>query len=146
MDKIVVDTNIFISTLFSNRGASFRLVERLIEEFEKGNRLNCVSVPSIMELEEVIFREKNRKKYSHFSSEDLKLFIDDIVYISNRVKLNYLWRPFLKDSGDDKILETAFNSGAKYIITYNIQDFDGVFENFKIKIIKPKEYLLGVLK
>ena len=64
-----------------------------------------------------------------------------IVFTSERVELGYLWRPFLKDSGDDKILEVAFNGGAKYIITHNIKDFHGVEEYFEIKVITPKQFL-----
>ena len=77
----------------------------------------------------------------YLTDNDLNLLIDDIVLISNKVKINYLWRPFLKDSGDDKILEVAFNGSAKYIITYNIKDFRNVKQNFNIDIITPKQYL-----
>ena len=141
LKKIVLDTNVFVSALFSNQGASFRVLALLVELAEKGIKLNNVSVPSILELENVIFRPKNRKKYLYLTDIDLNLFIDDIVLISNKVKLNYLWRPFLKDGGDDKIFETAFNGSAKYIVTYNIKDFKNVKQNFNIDIITPGEYL-----
>jgi predicted nucleic acid-binding protein len=94
-----------------------------------------------MELEEVIFRQKHRQRYPMFDDEDLRLYVDDIVKISHQTKLNYLWRPFLKDSGDDKILETAFDAGAKHIITFNHHDFVGVEDYFDITIVSPKAYL-----
>jgi predicted nucleic acid-binding protein len=72
-------------------------------------------------------------------------FIDDTVFMSERVKLNYLWRPYLRDSGDDKILEVAFNANAKYIITHNIKDFIGVDDFFNIKVVTPKQFL-NILK
>ena len=141
IQKIVLDTNVFVSSLFSNQGASFKLLNILINQAEKEIKLNNVSVATILELEDVIFRQKNRKKYLYLTDTDLNLFIDDIVFISNKVKMNYLWRPFLKDSDDDKIFETAFNSSSKYIITHNIKDFSNVKQNFNIDIITPGQYL-----
>ncbi len=146
MNKIVLDTNVFVSALFSKNGASFALLEFAIERFEEGLVLNCISVPLALELEDVIFRKKNRVGYEYFSDGELKGFVDDIIHISNKTKLNFLWRPFLKDSGDDKVLETAFNAGAKYIITYNLDDFQNVTEYFDIAVITPRQYLQEVQK
>ncbi len=141
LNKIVLDTNVFVSALFSNQGASFKILNLLLGLAEKGIIINNVSVATILELEDVIFRQKNRNKYLYLTDSDLNFFIDDIVLISNKVKMNYLWRPFLKDSGDDKIFETAFNGSAEYIITHNIKDFRNVKENFKIDIVTPGQYL-----
>ena len=140
-EKIVLDTNIFVCALFSNNGASFKLLTRLLELAENNIRVNNVSVATILELENVIFRQKNRGKYLYLSDNDLNAFIDDIVFISNKVKINFLWRPFLKDNGDDKILEAAFNSSAKYIVTHNVKDFTNVEQYFNIKIMTPAQYL-----
>jgi len=46
-----------------------------------------------------------------------------------------------KDIKDDMVLETAFNAGCEYIITYNARDFLGVEEKFAIKSITPKDFL-----
>jgi len=48
---------------------------------------------------------------------------------------------FYNKINDDMVLETAFNAGATYIITYNNKDFSGVSEKFNIQIITPKEFL-----
>ncbi|RLD09317.1 MAG: putative toxin-antitoxin system toxin component, PIN family [Chlamydiae bacterium] len=141
LKNVVLDTNVFVSALFSNQGASFKILNLLLNLAEKKVIINNVSVATILELEDVIFRQKNRDKYLYLNDNDLKLFIDDIVLISNKVKINYLWRPFLKDSGDDKIFETAFNGNAEYIITHNIKDFKNVKEKFGIDVITPKQYL-----
>lgn len=91
LEKIVLDTNIFVSALFSNQGASFKILNLLIDLAEKGKIINNVSVPTILELEDVIFRPQNRKKYLYLTDNDLNLFIDDIVLISNKIKINYLF-------------------------------------------------------
>jgi len=109
-------------------------------------RYNVVSVPLALEFEEVLLRSKNREKYDYFSHEDIRLIISDIVNMSYRTKLHFLWRPFLKDSFDDKVLETAVNGQAKAIITYNTKDFAGVKKYFDIDILTPAElFEKGVL-
>lgn len=141
MFKIVIDGNVFFSALYSNSGASFAIVSALPDAKQKKLYINCVSVPTVLELEDILFRPKNRELLEPFSGEDLSCFIDDVVLMSERVRLGYLWRPFLKDGGDDKILELAFNGGARYIVTHNTKDFEGVEERFEIKIVTPKQFL-----
>ena len=141
MYKIVLDTNVILSALFSSKGASFKLLSLLIEQAEKEQRFNVVSVPLVMEFEEVILRSKNREKYPYFDEEELLLIISDIVAISAKTKLHFLWRPFLKDTFDDKVLETAVNGRAKAIVTFNTKDFEGVKKMFNIDILTPGELL-----
>ena len=134
MYSIVIDTNVIISALKSNKGASFKLISLLTENKFKIN----ISVPLILEYEEIIKREINSKI---INKNDIESFIDYICYIGNPTKIYYLWRPFLKDPKDDMILELAFTSNSDYIITYNLKDFSEVYSNFKIKSIIPKDFL-----
>jgi len=139
MYKIVIDTNVLLSALFSNRGKSYKLIELLGLKAQEGVKFNVVSVPLALEFEEVLLRPKNREKYDYFSHEEIRLIISDIVSVSHRTKLHFLWRPFLKDSFDDKVLETAVNGQAQAIITYNTKDFAGVKKYFGIEILTPAE-------
>ena len=139
MYKIVIDTNVLLSALFSNRGKSYKLIELLGVKANEGVRFNVISVPLALEFEEVLLRPKNREKYDYFTHEEIRLIISDIVSVSYRTKLHFLWRPFLRDSFDDKVLETAVNGQAKAIITYNTKDFSGVKKYFDIDILTPAE-------
>ncbi|MGE4295800.1 MAG: putative toxin-antitoxin system toxin component, PIN family [Campylobacterales bacterium] len=141
MFSIVADTNLFVSALISRKGASFAILSRLLEEAGRGQRYNHVSVPLILELEEVLLRSVNRQKYPQFSQADLCGFVDDVAAISVPVRINYLWRPYLKDAGDDKVLETAFNASAKAIVTHNVRDFSGVERDFGIEVLTPQRFL-----
>jgi len=136
--KIVLDTNVVFPSLMSVNGVSNRLMVWLFSQDEK---INVVSNTLLIEYEDVLLRDKNREFYPQFSSEDIKSFIDDICLISHHQRINFLWRPFLKDIKDDMVLETAFNAGSDYIITYNTKDFLGVKEKFNITIATPKEFL-----
>jgi putative PIN family toxin of toxin-antitoxin system len=129
----------------SRDGVSNKLMVWL---FTNKKKINVVSNTLVTEYEDVLLRAKNKKFYEQFSDEDIKSFIDDICHISHHQKINFLWRPFLKDIKDDMVLETAFNGACDYIVTYNTKDFSGVFEKFNIKVAKPKEFLkdIGELK
>ena len=146
MYKIVIDTNVLLSALFSKKGKSYKLIELLAKAAIEDRKYNVVSVPLALEFEEVLLRSKNREKYDYFTEEELRLIIADIVNISHRTKLHFLWRPFLKDSFDDKVLETAVNGQASAIITFNTKDFAGVKKYFDIEILTPAElFEKGVL-
>ena len=143
--KIVIDTNVFLSSLFSKNGASHKLVLWIVNQYKNSHKkYNIISNTLVTEYEDVLTREKNIEKFKNFSIYDVKEFIDGICLISNHQKINFLWRPFLRDSNDDMVLEVAFNSRADYIVTHNIKDFKGVKENFNIEIITPKEFLLKI--
>jgi len=139
MYKIVIDTNVLLSALFSNKGKSYKLIELLTAEALEDTKYNVISVPLALEFEEVLLRPKNRQKYDYFTHEEVRLIISDIVSISHQTKLHFLWRPFLKDSFDDKVLETAVNGQARAIITYNTKDFAGVKKYFDIDVLTPAE-------
>lgn len=136
--KIVIDTNVVLSALYSKRGASHKLFVWLFE-FEK--KCNVVSNTLVLEYVDVLTRSKNMKHYSHLNKGDIESFIDDICTISYHQKIHFLWRPFLRDPNDDMVLEVAVNSGAESIITFNPKDFKGVKEKFDIDIMTPKIFL-----
>jgi len=136
--KIVIDTNVILAALMSRKGVSNKF---LVWLFNHNTKINIVSNTLVTEYEDVILRNENLTLYPQFSKEDLLSFIDDVCLISHHQRINFLWRPFLKDYKDDMVLETAFNGNADYIITYNSKDFQNVYEKFKIKILNPKEFL-----
>lgn len=52
----------------------------------------------------------------------------------------YLWRPYLPDPKDDMVLELAFASGSRYVVTHNMRDFVGA-SALGIQILLPGEFL-----
>ena len=139
--KIVLDTNIVLSALLSNKGASNFLFTWL---FKHKKKFNVVSNTLVTEFEDVLTRDKNIKQFNNLAKEDVLAFIDDICFISYQQSIHFLWRPFLKDSNDDMVLEVAVNANVGAIITFNPKDFKGVKEQFGIDILTPKEYLIKV--
>jgi predicted nucleic acid-binding protein len=66
-----------------------------------------------------------------------------VIFVQSQMPLPqifFLWRPFLRDSKDEMVLELAVKAGCQSIITYNIRDFAGV-EQFGLNLLKPSEFL-----
>ena len=131
--QIIIDTNVVYSALRSRRGASFRLLSLL----HSGKFEINLSVPLILEYEDVL---KRKQPTLTVSNEQIDQFLDYLCQIGNCHDVYYLWRPILRDPGDDLILELAVRANCKYIVTYNKPDFDGVAE-FGILAVTAREYL-----
>jgi len=134
--KIVIDTNVLVSSLKSKRGASYRLISIL----PKNKFKPVISVPLTVEYEAVLKRGNLAKGITH---KDIENFIDYLCGISEWQDIYFLWRPFLPDALDDHILEVAVASGAYAIITYNKRDFRGIGK-FGLKILDPRELLTEI--
>ncbi len=138
--KIVIDTNVFISSLGSKNGASFKLLyETSRTKFEQN-----VSPTLIFEYESVA---KRRSQAIPLNDKEIDDVIDMLCGQSNKCEIFFLWRPFLKDPKDDFVLELAIESESEFIVTFNKNDFKGV-DKFGLKTITPKEFLkrIGELK
>jgi|SRR5690625_1839382 len=131
--QIVLDTNIVYSALRSKRGASYRLLSLLDSaKFE----IN-LSVPLVIEYEDVLARKSHTLNFSEYQ---IGQFLDYLCLVGNWHEVYFLWRPILKDPGDDMILELAVSANCEYIVTYNKVDFQGV-DKFDIKLTTAKEFL-----
>lgn len=131
--QIVADTNVFVTALRSQFGASYKLFSLIDEDIYELN----LSVPLALEYEAAAKRMIGEISLSEKEIDDI---LDFIISKSNRWQIYYLWRPQLKDPGDDMVLELAVTASCNYIITYNTNDFKGI-ERFGIQAITPKEFL-----
>ena len=131
--KIVADTNFFVTALRSQFGASYKLFSLIDKDIYQLN----LSVPLALEYEAVAKRMIGEIALSEKEVDDI---LDFVISNSNHWQIYYLWRPQLKDPGDDMVLELAVTANCNYIITYNVKDFKGI-ENFGIKAITPKGFL-----
>jgi len=138
--KIIIDTNVLLSALYSRRGASFKLISLV----GQGYFDIVLSVLLFIEYKSIIKRNRSKIK---LSDEKINDILNYLCLVSEHHEIYYLWRPFLRDPKDDMILELAVTARCKYIVTYNIRDFKGV-EQFGIKVLSAKDFLnkIGVVK
>ena len=128
----VLDTDVIVAALRSNRGASRQLLlAALKQQFEL-----LLSVPLILEYEVVLTRPEHLAA-SGLSSREVGRVLDDLGLVARSVRLAFRWRPMLSDPDDDMVLETATNGSANAIVTFNQRDFASVIKGFRCAAILP---------
>lgn len=133
--RVVLDTNVVVSGLRSRRGASFAL----LSEIGRGRFEIGISVPLVLEYDEVLYRNQAA---TGLSSEDIDAVLDYLCSKSHWAKVFYLWRPFLPDPGDDMVLEAAVAGGCEFIVTHNLRDFRNT-EKFGVRALTPADFSGG---
>jgi len=134
--RIVLDTNVFVSALHSSRGASHRLLMLVAgADFEI-----ALSVPLVLEYEDVA---KRMSEATGLPDEDVDDIIDYLCSVAHLQEIHFLWRPVLRDSRDDQILELAAEAGCGFVVTHNVRDFAGS-ERFGVTAIAPGEFLRSI--
>ena len=96
-----------------------------------------ISVPLIVEYEDAAKRMAREVGLAHADIDDI---LDYICAVAHRRRIHFLWRPFLKDSQDDHVLELAVESESDCIVTHNVRNFVGV-EQFGVRVVTPQEFL-----
>jgi putative PIN family toxin of toxin-antitoxin system len=138
--QVILDTNVLLSALRSQLGASFRLIS-LIEDSRFQINL---SVALVLEYEDVLKRAELNLKLTPQEIDDV---LDFLCQNANLCEIFYLWRPTLRDPKDDFLLELAVESNSDYIVTFNTKDF-AESAQFGIQAIKPSDFLriIGEIK
>ncbi len=131
--RVVLDTNVVVAALRSNRGASFRL----ISEIDSGRFEVCISVPLVLEYEAALVRQARSLRLAR---RDISDFLDYVCSVARRQPIFFLWRPRLRDPGDDMVLEAAVAAGARYIVTFNKRDFESGHP-LPVRVATPQEFL-----
>ncbi len=131
--QIVVDTNVFVSALLSQRGASYRLVKLVNSGLFEIN----LSISLVAEYEAVA---KRMLAQTQLTDQDLEDILDFLCAVANKREVFFLWRPLLPDPGDDMVLELAVAAGVQYIVTFNRRHFASS-EQFGIQIVTPQVFL-----
>ena len=133
MYQVVIDTNVIVAALLSNRGASHRLL-RLVGDPRW--RIN-LSVPLVLEYEQTLKRVCTG---GDLSGGDIDSVVHFLCANANLRSIFFLWRPLLPDPKDDFVLELAVESRTDFLLTFNTKDFVGA-ERFGIRVTSPREFL-----
>jgi putative PIN family toxin of toxin-antitoxin system len=132
MQKIVIDTNVLVSSLIQ-RSYPYHIV---VEIFSNDKIQVCLSDELFTEYFNVLNRDKF-SKFPDFIANAQVLLIDiekiAVKYVPT-VRLE-----IIKDLDDNKLLELAETCQADFLITGNTNDF--TISDYKgTKIVTPKEY------
>ncbi|MDT5123411.1 MAG: hypothetical protein QOC96_2893 [Acidobacteriota bacterium] len=133
MFQVVIDTNVLLAALRSQRGTSYRLLSLVGDSRWQFN----LSVPLLLEYEDVLKRARTGLNLTDAEIDDI---LDYLCASANLREIFYLWRPALRDPKDDFVLELAVESECDFIITFNVKDFVGI-EKFGLTAVTPREFL-----
>jgi putative PIN family toxin of toxin-antitoxin system len=131
--RVTLDTNVVVAALRSDEGASFRLLSLV----GSGRFEIALSVALVLEYEDALQRHLPE---SPFDEDELGALLDYLCSVGHRQEIFYLWRPVLRDPGDDLVLEVAVASRSDFIVTFNQRDFAGS-EAFGIRVVTPSSFL-----
>jgi len=136
MRQLVLDTNVLVAGLRSRLGASFQLLRR-VGSSKAEFQIN-LSVPLVLEHEMALRRDPE------IDDSIVDPVLAYLCRVGNAREIYFLWRPFLRDPGDEMVLEVAVGAEADAIVTHNVRDYAGVEDGFDIQILTPREFLISL--
>jgi putative PIN family toxin of toxin-antitoxin system len=135
LSRVVLDTNVLVAAVRSDRGASRVLLRGALER----KFLLLVSVPLMIEYESVLTRSEHLDA-AGLTTDDVEGILDAVALVGEPIRLAFRWRPVLPDAADDMVLETAVNGRADSLVTLNLGDFEAV-SMFGIELLSPAKAL-----
>lgn len=137
MKNVVIDTNVLVSALMSERGAAREVVRRCLQRKVQPLVDNAL----FAEYEDVFSRESLFERTS-VSQEERQTVLDAFLNRCRWVQISWLWRPHLPDEADNHPVELAIGGNAECIVTGNLKDFRGAELRFdKIDVLSPADFL-----
>ncbi len=129
-----MDTDAVVAAMRSPSGAS----AALLRAARAGRAALLATVPLCLEYEGVCSRPEHVAA-AGFGPEDVTVFLDAVVDLVEPVEVWFLWRPQLRDPGDELVLEAAVNGRAAAIATFNRRDFSPAAARFGVEVLLPAE-------
>jgi putative PIN family toxin of toxin-antitoxin system len=131
--RVVLDRSVLIAALRSRSGASFHLLTLLGERRYE----IVVSVPLVLEYEGVLTRPGDELGLER---ADALTVVDHLCAVGKHQEIDNLWRPILRDPGDEFVIEVAVAGRCQAIVTHNVRDFAGV-DRFGVDVLRPDQFI-----
>lgn len=93
---------------------------------------------------EAVCRRKEHLDAAGLTIAEAEQFLSAIIDLVEPVEVWFLWRPQLRDPGDELVLETAVNGRATAIVTFNHRDFSPARARFAVELHTPRDLLTRI--
>jgi putative PIN family toxin of toxin-antitoxin system len=133
---MVLDTDVIIAAMRSPSGASAALLMAV----RRGEIRMLANVALALEYEATCRRAEHGVA-AGLSPAQVGVFIDAVIALAEPVETHFLWRPQLRDPGDELVLEAAVNGQANAIVTFNQKDFGEIPMKFSVEVLAPVDAL-----
>jgi len=129
---MVMDTNTIVAAMRSPTGAS----AALLRAARLGKVTLLANVALALEYEATCQRPEHLMA-SGLKPEEVGIFLDAVIGMVEPVESHFMWRPLLRDPGDELVLEAAANGRAAAIVTFNLRDFGTIPLQFGVEVLTP---------
>lgn len=136
MTRVVIDTSVVVTALRSRSGPGNEVMRRVAT----GKLRPLATPPLFLEYEDVLKRPEQRLAHG-LSIAQIDDFLSELAALIEPVEIHFQRRPQLRDPADEMVLEAAINGWAEAIVTYNVSDFVGIGEWFRIPVLRPADIL-----
>ena len=130
----VLDTDVVVAAMRSPAGAS----AFLLMGARRGKITMLANVALALEYE-AICRRPEHVAAAGLTNDEVEIFVTAVVAMIEPVESHFMWRPRLRDPGDELVLEAAANGRAAAIVTFNRRDFGAVPLQFGVEILLPRD-------
>jgi predicted nucleic acid-binding protein len=96
-----------------------------------------------MEYEAVCLQAEHQKA-AGLSDQETDDFVTAVIALAEPIETHFLWRPQLRDPGDEMVLEAAVNGQADALVTFNARDFGIAPYQFGIELLLPREAMARI--
>ena len=130
----MLDTDVVVAAMRSPTGAS----AAILQAARQGRTTLLVSVALALEYEAVCCKAEHRLA-SGLSDRDVDVYVTAVIALAEPVETHFLWRPQLRDPGDEMVLEAAVNGRADALVTFNVRGFGTAPSQFGVEVLLPRE-------
>ena len=130
----MLDTNVVVAAMRSPSGAS----AAILRAARQGRATLLATVALALEYE-AICHEAEHRLAAGLSGREVDIFLAALIALAEPIETHFLWRPQLRDSGDEMVLEAAVNGGADALVTFNVRDFGIAPSLFGVEVLLPRE-------
>ena len=136
---VVVDTSVLISALIGTQGPSREILRRCLQS----KYTPLISNSLFFEYDDVANRE-HILNLCPLSANEVRDLLNAFYSVCHWLPIYYLWRPNIKDEGDNFLIELALAGNASTIISNNVKDLRCAELNFpSLCIVTPDQLLRG---
>jgi predicted nucleic acid-binding protein len=132
--RFVLDTNVVVAAMRSPRGALAELLRAA-----RAARVTWMTTAPLCFEDESVCQRPEHARAAGLTSSEVGIFVDAVVDLVEPVEIWFMWRPQLRDPGDELVLEAAVNGRVAAIITFNRRDFQPAAGRFGIEVLLPSE-------
>jgi putative PIN family toxin of toxin-antitoxin system len=137
--RIVLDTSVVVAALRTRQGAGNSVLKLVAQR-----RVVALATPPLfLEYEDALKRPEHQLVHG-LTPDAVDEFLAELAALLEPVEVHFQWRPQSRDPNDEMVLEAAINGQADAVVTYNIKDFAGAGERFRISVLRPGDLLKKV--